>query len=175
MLPPPPWLGWPFWNIFVTIDHGYVPLVANTSRFFPHSRLITGFVTRLTRRMPLVEQELPTVPEHLNSPTWGSCYSIFSLIWMFSRSLFVLLCFFFWSLCCLFFDIRFLIAPLVPSNSSCELQKIVSPLIIVEGWYFVIDNHCEKVLLNSFLSFKGQGLKLRVFHRMIILVPQQIL
>jgi hypothetical protein len=69
MLPPPPWLGWPFWNIFVTIDHGYVPLVANTSRFFPHSRLITGFVTRLTRRMPLVEQELPTVPEHLNSPT----------------------------------------------------------------------------------------------------------
>ena len=69
MLPPPPWLGWPFWNIFVTIDHGYVPLVANTSRFFPHSRLITGFVTRLTRQMLLVEQELPTVPEHLNSPT----------------------------------------------------------------------------------------------------------
>jgi hypothetical protein len=32
------------------------------------SRLITGFVTRLTRRVPLVEQELPTLPEHLNSP-----------------------------------------------------------------------------------------------------------
>jgi hypothetical protein len=31
------------------------------------SRLITGFVTRLTRRVPLVEQELPTLPEHLNS------------------------------------------------------------------------------------------------------------
>jgi hypothetical protein len=58
----------------------------------------------------------------------------------------------------------FLIAPLVSSNSSCELQKIMSPLIIVEGWYFVIDNHCEKVLLNSFLSFKVQGLKHRVFH-----------
>jgi hypothetical protein len=42
--------------------------VANTSRSFPHSRLITGFVTRLTRRVPLVEQELPTLPEHLNSP-----------------------------------------------------------------------------------------------------------
>jgi hypothetical protein len=47
---------------------GYVPLVANTSRSFPHSRLITGFITRLTRRVPLVEQELLTLPEHLSSP-----------------------------------------------------------------------------------------------------------
>jgi hypothetical protein len=47
---------------------GYVPLVANTSRSFPHSRLITGFVTRITRRVPLVEQELLTLPDHLSSP-----------------------------------------------------------------------------------------------------------
>jgi hypothetical protein len=33
-----------------------------------HSWLITGFVNRLTRRVPLVEQELPTLPEHLSSP-----------------------------------------------------------------------------------------------------------
>ena len=45
----------------------YVPLV-NTSRSFPHSRIITGFVTRLTRRVPLVEQELLTLPDHLSSP-----------------------------------------------------------------------------------------------------------
>ena len=64
----PPWLGWPLWNICVTNDHGYVPLVVNTSRSFPHSRLITGFVTRLTRRVSLVEQELLTLPEHLSSP-----------------------------------------------------------------------------------------------------------
>jgi hypothetical protein len=31
------------------------------------SWLITGFVTRLTRRVPLVEQELLTFPEHLSS------------------------------------------------------------------------------------------------------------
>jgi len=31
-------------------------------------RLITGFVTRLTRRVPLVEQELLTLPEHLSLP-----------------------------------------------------------------------------------------------------------
>ena len=56
------------WNICVTNNHGYVPLVVNTSRSFPHSRLITGFVTRLTRRVPLVEQELINPPEHLSSP-----------------------------------------------------------------------------------------------------------
>jgi hypothetical protein len=55
------------WNICVTNDHAYVPLV-NTSWSFPHSRLITGFVTRLIRRVPLVEQELLTLPEHLSSP-----------------------------------------------------------------------------------------------------------
>jgi len=50
---------------------------------------------------------------------WGSCYSIFSFKCMFCRSLFVLLYFFFWPLCCLsFFDVRILIAPLVSSNSS---------------------------------------------------------
>ena len=61
----PPWLGWPIWNICVTNDHGYVPLVVSTSRSFSHSRFITWFVTRLTRRVPLVE--LLTLPEHLNS------------------------------------------------------------------------------------------------------------
>jgi len=37
------------------------------SRFFPHSCLITGFETRLTWRVPLVEQQLLTLPEHLSS------------------------------------------------------------------------------------------------------------
>ena len=58
----PRWLGRPLWKICVTNYHGYVPLVVNTSRSFPHSWLITGFVTRLARRVPLFEQELPTFP-----------------------------------------------------------------------------------------------------------------
>jgi hypothetical protein len=37
-------------------------------RSFPHSRLITGFEVRLTRRLPLVEPELLTLPEHLSLP-----------------------------------------------------------------------------------------------------------
>ena len=48
------------YGICVTNDHGYVPLV-HTSRFFTYSWLITGFVTRSTRRVQLMEQELLTV------------------------------------------------------------------------------------------------------------------
>ena len=39
----------------------------NTSRSFPHSWLITRFVSRLTRPVSLVEQEMLTFPEHLSS------------------------------------------------------------------------------------------------------------
>ena len=76
-----------------TNDHGYIPLVVSTSRSFTHSWLITGFVTSFTRRVPLVEQELLTFPDHLSSPPgfqWSSCCSIFSFMCMFCRSFFVL-------------------------------------------------------------------------------------
>ena len=42
-----------------------VPLVVSTSQSFPHWWPITGFLTRITRRVPLVVQELPTLPQHL--------------------------------------------------------------------------------------------------------------
>ena len=84
-----------------------------------HSWTTARFVTRVTQRVPLVEQELPTLPEHLSSP-WvlvGFVLLDRSLIFsvVFCRSLFAL----FWPLCCLsFLDIGFLITPLVSSNSS---------------------------------------------------------
>ena len=62
--------------------------------------------------VPLLKQELLTLPEHMRS------LQVFSGVRV-TRSLvlylcFVLLCFFFWSLCCLFFlDVRILIASLV--------------------------------------------------------------
>jgi hypothetical protein len=93
--------------------------------FLVHDLSLGFSVTRLTRRVSLVEQELvPSgAPEFTSDFQWGSCYSIFSLIFMVCWSLFVLLYFFFWSLCCLFLnfaDIRILIAPLVSSNSSSK-------------------------------------------------------
>jgi hypothetical protein len=66
------YINWGFcckkWNICVTNAHGDVLLVVSTSRSFPHSWRITWFVSRLTRRVSLVEQELLTLTEHLISP-----------------------------------------------------------------------------------------------------------
>jgi hypothetical protein len=50
------------------VFHCISKLIFDTSQSFPRSWLITGFVTRLTRRVSLVEQEVPTLPEHLCSP-----------------------------------------------------------------------------------------------------------
>ena len=94
----------------------YASLVVNTSWSFPHSRLITGFVTRLTRRhhSGTGTANPSGAPGFIPGFWWGSCYSIYRFICMFCGSLFVLLYFFFRSLCFLsFFDIRTLIAPLV--------------------------------------------------------------
>ena len=79
------------------------------------------FVTRLTRRVSLVKQELLTPPEHLISPSVFSGVRVTrSLVFcvVFCRSLHVLLYFSFWPLCCLFFDLRIPITPLVSSISS---------------------------------------------------------
>ena len=53
---------------------------------FPHSWLVIGFVTRLTRRVSLVEQELPTLLEHLSLPPVSSGVHV-------TRSLVVYVCF----------------------------------------------------------------------------------
>jgi hypothetical protein len=77
---------------------------------FPPSWLITAFVIR---RLSLVEQELLTLLEHMSSPTVcsGVCV-VRSLVFCVGlcRSLFVLLSFFSWPLCCFsFFSVRILI------------------------------------------------------------------
>ena len=54
----------PLWNMIIiyTDDTGYAPFAGVINRSFPHAWLIPGFVTRLTRRVSLVEQELHTLP-----------------------------------------------------------------------------------------------------------------
>ena len=80
------------WNICIRNYHRYVPLVVNTSRSFPHSWSITGFVTRLTRQ---VEQRVGTA-HHSGAPEFTPGFSgvrvtrSLVLCVMFCRSLFVL-------------------------------------------------------------------------------------
>ena len=61
------WLGW--LTVMEYLCHKW-PRICSTycKHFLVLSQLVTGFVTRLTRRVPLVEQELLTLPEHLSSP-----------------------------------------------------------------------------------------------------------
>ena len=82
----PKFYGWLLWNICITNDHGYVPLVVNTSRSYPHSWLINGFVTRLTRRVSLVKHELLTLSEHLSTSPVFSGFRV-------TRSLVLCVCF----------------------------------------------------------------------------------
>jgi len=41
------------WNTCVTDNHGYAPFVVVTAQFFPQSWLISGFLTRIKRRVIL--------------------------------------------------------------------------------------------------------------------------
>jgi hypothetical protein len=111
-----------------------VRLVVSTSWSFTHSWHVTGFVTRVARRMPLVEQELPTIPEHLSSPLIFSGFrvsrSVFFCV-LFCRSLFVLLSFFVWSLFCQSLDLRVLIISLVSVISSMYIDEEFVKLVVV--------------------------------------------
>ena len=67
-------------------------------------------------------------------------FKLFLCLCMFCRSLFLLLYFFFWPLCCLsFFDIRILITPLVSSNSSYVYVYFVDCCLSFSTFNF---DHC---------------------------------
>ena len=62
------WLGKPLRKMCVTNEHDYGLHIVSTSWSVLHSILITEFILRVTRWVPLVEQDLLTLPEHLSSP-----------------------------------------------------------------------------------------------------------
>ena len=74
------------------------------------------------------------------------------------RSLFVLLYFFFWSLCCVsFFDLRILITPLVSSNSSYCLHAFILCLNIVTPLVNAHDKFIVFCLSHSSSSNTNRG------------------
>ena len=86
-------------------------------------------VTRVLRRIPLEEQELATLPQHLSSPAIFSLVRVtrpLILCVMLCRSLFVLLSFFLWPMCCLSFELLILITHLVSSNSSYLVLSLIT-------------------------------------------------
>jgi hypothetical protein len=79
-----------------------------------------------TRRVPIVEQELLTLPEHMSSPPVfsGVCVTQSLVLCVFFVDRCLSFCTFSWPLCCLFFDILILITPLISSNSSYSTYKM---------------------------------------------------
>ena len=95
---------------------------------------------------------------YLSSPpvfSGGSCYYICSCGCMFCRSLFVLLSFLLWSLCCLFFtDLRMLIIRLVSSNSY-EMDTRICWWTYFSHWREIIN--WLLLLIFPFNSFGFHG------------------
>jgi hypothetical protein len=73
-------------NIYDTNDHWYLPFDVITIWLFPPSWLITGFVTRVTRQVALVEQDLFTHPDNLSLPWFLVWFVLLNILF----SLFVL-------------------------------------------------------------------------------------
>ena len=83
---------------------GYIPFIVITNWSFPYSRLITGFITRIVRRV-FTSRAGTLYPSgaHVFTPSvWcDSCWSVSSFLCSVFRALFT-----FWSLHCLSFRIQ---------------------------------------------------------------------
>ena len=69
---------------------------------------------------------------------------------MLCTSLVALLYLFFWPLCCLFFDIRFLISPLISSNSSSKtigfnLERYVLHTLVFNSTHNAWESNLGKI------------------------------
>jgi hypothetical protein len=76
------WL--PYLYTFSRENYSFIIVSAETE--YISTRSWYGFVTRLTRRVPLVEQELLTLPKHLSSlPVFSGVRVTRSLVWVRAR------------------------------------------------------------------------------------------
>ena len=69
---------------------------------------------------------------------WKQIISFLAFCVVFCRSLFVPLYFFFWPSCCMSFNLRILITPLVSSNSLWKLQSLAFQQWTFVRWFFSI-------------------------------------
>jgi hypothetical protein len=134
-----PWFRQTIQNICTTNDSRYFPILVSITWSFLHSWLITGFVTRVARRVPLVVHELLTFPENMgSSPVCSGIRVARSLVFCVVNwwSSFVLLSFYLWALCFRSLDLWILITPLFSSNYAYNYSWWYSMYIHILDLYF---------------------------------------
>ena len=148
-----------------------VPFILIVIESLPHSYYITGYVTRGTRKMPLVKQELLTLLEHLRSPQFVVWFVLLNL--EFSVYCFVDHCLSFWSLYCLSFGhciVCLLVIVLSVPFGHCIVCLLVIVLSVFWSLYCLSFGHCIVCLLVIVLSvfrLKASDNPFGIFHYLI--------
>lgn len=127
-------------------------LVVITIRSFLHSWIITVIVTRVARRVPRVEQELISLPEHLSTPP------------VFSEYVFLNLCVFCVLFCrCLF--VYFLLSVILPCTTlvSSKFSLSIRISLQMKGIIALIEHLLSNFVLCRDLCFTGVYLDQNVF------------
>ena len=132
-------------RVFITkiIQSFHLPRQADVQNRNSRYIMAVSFIQLVNTTVSIVEQELLTLPERV---TW-------SLVYMFCRSLFVLLSSLFWSLCCLFFfDLQILI--------TFGIFKLFFyyPFDIFKLFLWWTSTICLKIIKSS------KSLKIKSFH-----------
>ena len=123
------------------------------SQYYVHN-IYSSSTNRVYMGEQLVEQELLTLPEHHSlHPVFIEVHvaQVLDFCVVFCRSLFVLLSLFFWPLCCLFFEVRFLITSFTSSNLLQEDTSIYEHHSVFKSSYDMA-RHVYIVIFNHFVS-----------------------
>ena len=134
----------------------YVLFVVITIGSFHHSWHFTRLITWVTRWVPLVEQELLVLPEHLSSPLFLVGFVLLNLL--FSVSCFAdhFLSFCTFLFCCVSFDnLRRLITPVISSHLSHNRMLYRSTSLEWNPETNVISSQCLKwcfIYINDFIQ-----------------------
>ena len=99
--------------------------------------MAVSFIQLVNTTVSIMERELPTLQERVTR----------SLVYMFCRSLFVILSSLFWSLCCLsIFDLQILITPLLTRRVPLLEQELITLLQVLCVCFI---DHCLSFILLS--------------------------
>jgi hypothetical protein len=129
-----------------------VTLICCFTLLLYHVKIITGFITRITQRLPHMEQKLLTLPKHLGSPpVFSEVHVARSLI--FYIMLFDLLSFSLWTVGWLsFFVLRLLITSLWYTQDSLICKKknvfLISVKVCSVDFYFCSCLHASGSLVS---------------------------